>query len=192
MSLAPISGDGGASFDIDIFSSFKCIDKGLNFFRNGHMQQTEMVDREEFLRVRCTMCYHQSRNAHHVQHKSAWCQVAWWRWHSVRTYMYRWACWVLQSCCYIILPFKSLWNWWGSICNARLCNPNGTDHDSRRWNQRKVVDVRLVKWELLTKACTSPKGMVVQFCESQRTEVLLSFLNMNGLPKIRKLFMLLH
>ena len=48
MSLAPTSGDGGASSDIDIFSSCKGIDKGLNFFRIGQMQQIEMVDREGF------------------------------------------------------------------------------------------------------------------------------------------------
>ena len=59
-----------------------------------------------------------------------------------------------------------------------------------KWNRpglkkvkpKKVVDVRLVKWELWTKACTIPKG-IVQFCESQWTDVLLSFLNMTWITK---------
>ena len=48
MTLASVGDDSDSSCDTELFSSFKGIDKGYNFFRSGHVQQIEMVDGEEF------------------------------------------------------------------------------------------------------------------------------------------------
>ena len=55
MSLASVHDDGDESSDTEIFSSFKGIDKGYNFFRSGHVQQIEMVEGETFSFVRCNV-----------------------------------------------------------------------------------------------------------------------------------------
>ena len=43
MSLTSFGDDSDASSDTELFSSFRGIDKGYNFFRSGHVQQIEMV-----------------------------------------------------------------------------------------------------------------------------------------------------
>ena len=55
MSLASVGDDSDASSDTELFSSFRGIDKGYNFFRSGHVQQIEMVRGEEFSFVRCNV-----------------------------------------------------------------------------------------------------------------------------------------
>ena len=46
MSLKSVGDVGDSASDSEIFSSFKGIDKGYNFFRSGHVQKMEMVDRD--------------------------------------------------------------------------------------------------------------------------------------------------
>ena len=55
MSMASVGDDSDASSDTELFSSFKGIDKGYNFFRSGHVQQIEMVEGGEFSFVRCNV-----------------------------------------------------------------------------------------------------------------------------------------
>ena len=55
MSLASVGDDSDASSDTELFSTFKGIDKGYDFFRSGHVQQIEMVEGEEFSFVRCNV-----------------------------------------------------------------------------------------------------------------------------------------
>ena len=55
MSLASVGDDSDASSDTELFSSFRGIDKGYQFFRSGHVQQIEMVRGEEFSFVRCNV-----------------------------------------------------------------------------------------------------------------------------------------
>jgi len=39
--------------DSDIFSSFKGIDKGYNFFKSGHVQKIELAEHKDYVFVRC-------------------------------------------------------------------------------------------------------------------------------------------
>ena len=55
MSPATVDNDSDVASETEIFSSFKGIDKGYNFFKSGHVQQIEMVHRDVFFFVRCNV-----------------------------------------------------------------------------------------------------------------------------------------
>ena len=67
LSLASIDDDGDASTDMEIFSSFKGIDKGYNFFRSGHVHQIKMVEEDTFAFVRCNVLP-TMKNAHSIKY----------------------------------------------------------------------------------------------------------------------------
>ena len=130
MSLAPTSGDGGASSDIDIFSSCKGIDKGLNFFRIGHMQQIEMVDREGFLCVRCTLCATikaEMDTMYSINQLGA-------KWHGEGGTLYVHVQMGWLGAVTMLLHYTAFQNFVKFVRRYLQCQeyPNGTDQDSRR------------------------------------------------------------
>ena len=58
VSTSPVdaeSSSSGRGSHSDVFSSFKGVDKGYKFFKDGHVQKIELVTQENFSFVRCNV-----------------------------------------------------------------------------------------------------------------------------------------
>ena len=157
LSLASVGDENDAASDTEIFSSFKGIDKGYNFFKSGHVQQIEMVHKDASYFVRSNVLSSMKKCA---PYKTKICLLL-----SGMAKLALCTCTAgLAGCCnhvaallYALVEFVRF-----GLCDekksptSRLCKWNRPR--DKRVKPKKIIDVRLHRVSFSKKHAQAPKA----------------------------------